>query len=191
MSYKLWAIKISSKEKDRYDVLVWVWYWIKFSIPFAKFNSIWRIPHIWLDWNDWINRRIFGIICWIFFQGFIYLSLSTTHSDKKPLNWMGNLAVNFVKQNILLKLIEFYPPWEFLYFKTVLLWSEFWVQSHLQKQISKDGKIQSISWFYFIFLFVCFKKVAAEFPRILLRMQPKVRQIWRSLSVCYHIFHNK
>ena len=101
---------------------------------------------------------------------------------------MGNLAVDFVKQNIL-KIDWILPSFgvslcKFIFSKnllcqTVFLWSEFWVKRHLHKQIPQNRKIQSILWFF------CFIKVAAEFPRILLHMKPKVRQIWRFL-ICVH-----
>ena len=45
----------------------------------------------------------------------------------------------------------------------------------MHKQIPQNRIIQSILWLF------CFIKVAAEFPRILLHMKPKVRQIWRFL----------
>ena len=94
------------------------------------------------------------------------------------------MAVNFVKQNNL-KIDWILPSFgvslcKFIFSKnllcqTVFLWSEFWVKRHLHKQIPQNRKIQSILWFF------CFIKVAAEFPRILLHMKPKVRQIWRFL----------
>ena len=98
------------------------------------------------------------------------------------------MAVNFVKQNNL-KIDWILPSFgvslcKFIFSKnllcqTVFLWSEFWVKRHLHKQIPQNRKIQSILWFF------CFIKVAAEFPRILLHMKPKVRQIWRFLICVY------